>query len=455
MPALIVRPRATALLTLCALACLASSPTLAQARGEAVGRYTVRKGDTLDALARAWFPAPGALKRVQRLNRIANPRRMPTGQRLVVPRSLLADEPGTATVESLTGPVMIEIAGRQGAARAGAILREGAVIRTGPSGFVSLRLADQSAITLPSQSTVRIARLRRVLMTGAVERTFTAESGRVRVLVTPMTERGSNFEVRTPLTVAAVRGTSFRVNFDPAASVATTEVEEGKVGFASAADDAGRRLPASDVLVTAGFGARKSPDGESGPVPLLAAPRLAEPDRVQTEEGLYFAAEPLAGAATYRLQVARDAGMLDLVAEATSADGTFALPGLPAGTWFTRISAIDPAGMEGLARTYSFDRIRNSVAGAMDTAGTGFERRYQFKWSGTADGTPQYRFELTRKGQPAHPLVDEPLGATTAIAVTSLLPGEYSWRVLSLVPRADRVIAVWSAEQSFEVSGRK
>jgi hypothetical protein len=319
-------------------------------------------------------------------------------------------------------------------------------------------------ITLPSQTAVRIVRLRRVLMTGAVERQFTAEAGRMRATVTPMTEPGSSFEVRTPLTVAAVRGTEFRVSFDPAAGMATTAVEDGRVAFAGAATARPTGTtppPQPEQLIQPGFGARADGSGPQGAVPLLPGPRLVAPDAPQTGETLAFTVDPLPGAAAYAVAVARDAGMLDLVSEARGpateqgAAPPIVLPSLPTGTYFVRVSAIDPAGIEGLPRTYTFDRVRNGVAGGMGAAGAGFERRYQFKWSAVADGTPQFRFQLARKDDPAHPVVDEPLGTTTQLAVTGLAPGEYGWRVLSLVPHGDKVIAAWSGENSFEVTARK
>ncbi len=431
-------------------ALLLAVPAAAQVpRSPADVIYAVNKGDTLWALSRKWFPGTPALKTVQRINRIADPRRILTGRTLVVPRRVLSDVQSFARIESFSGDVLVQPAGTPFPARTGAMLGEGTLIRTGRGGFISLRLADESVVTLPSQSAVRIVRLRRVLMTGAVERGFAAESGRLRATVTPMPDPGSNFEVRTPITVSAVRGTSFRVSYDPAAARAATEVEDGNVAFA-----AGEAVD-NGVMVTPGNGAISGADGPKGFTPLLAAPRLLDPDAAQTADDLHFTAEPLAGAAGYRIQVARDAGLLDLVAEDSGPGPAFTLPGLSTGTWFVRITALDPAGLEGLPRTYTFDRVRNTVAGAMGTSGTGFERRYQFKWSGSADGVPQYRFQLARKDDPNRPVVDEPLGTATELAVTSLPAGEYGWRVLSLVPHGARVIAAWSGEQGFEVTARK
>lgn len=435
-------------------AVLAASPAAAAGPALPHAIYTMRAGDTLYTLSRSYL-RPGAMDVVRRLNRIDNPRRIPIGRHIAIPRALLVTDPAFARIETLTGEVTL---GSGAAPRAGMTLGQGALLRTGRGGFVTLRLADGSTVTLPSQSTVRIAHLRRVRLTEAVERSFVAERGRMRVQATPMTDPGSSFEVRTPLTVSAVRGTVFRASFAPDATVAgpgraTTEVEEGKVAVARTGTLT--RTGSVPVLVQPGFGTSADGLASLAAVPLLAAPRLAEPDKVQSGETLSFAVEPLPGAAAYRIQVARDAGLLDLVAETDGADATLALPGLPTGTYFARITALSEDGLEGMPRTYSFDRVLNAVAGTMAASGRGFERRYQFKWSASAAATPQFRFQLARKDDPAHPLVDEPVGTATAVTVTSLPAGEYAWRVLSLVPHGARIIPAWSAEQVFEVTARK
>ena len=426
--------------------------------------YPVKSGDTLYRLSLNYLTGPRSLDRVRRLNRIPANNLIISGRTLRLPRSLLRDEPVTARVDSFSGEVVLRSGG--GAAsppRVGADLGEGTVIETGRRGFLSLRLADDSTVTIPSQSTVRVARLRRVLINQAVEREFATLGGRVRARVTPMTDPASSFRVTTPITVSAVRGTEFRVSYDPLTARALTEVEEGKVQFETetAAEPAtpgpvtpvaatGADAPRGALLVP-GFGAVAGRSGVGQARALLEAPRLVDPDRPQTAADLSFTVAPDAAAAGYRVQIGRDAGLLDLVDEASGAEPSFTLAGLPTGTYFVRVAALDDQGAEGRGRTYAFDRVLNAVSGAATAEG----RRYRFKWTSVAAGTPQFRFRLARKDRPDLPLVDEAMGSAKEIAVTALRPGEYTWRVLSLVPFGDKVIATWSAEQGFEVTARK
>lgn len=456
-------PAAWAALLLLATPAAEAAPRTAPAEPEIL--YPVRPGDTLFQLGRAYLTGDKAVQSVRRLNRIPGNSLILAGRPLRLPRSALRDEPTSARVDSFSGEVTIQPGANPPALpRLGASLGEGAVITTGRRGFLSLRLADDSTVTIPSQTTVRITRLRRVLINNAVEREFATLGGRLRAKVTPMSDPASSFRVTTPISVSAVRGTEFRVSYDQAASRALTEVEDGKVQFALDSKPApatgGARRPGpaqpataagmtgDGALLVPGFGAVAAPGGLGPARALLAPPRLIDPDRPQTDPELAFAIAPDPQAAGYRIQIGRDAGLLDLVDEASGAEPRFTLGSLPTGTYFVRVAALDAEGAEGRGKTYAFDRVLNSVSGAAVAEG----RRYRFKWSSVADGKPQFRFRLTRKDRPDLPVVDEAMGGATELSITQLRPGEYTWRVLSMVPFGNKVIAAWSAEQGFEVT---
>ena len=449
-----------------------AAPGPAAAPAEPEYAYPIEDGDTLFRLASSYLAGPRAVERVRRVNRIPASSLIIAGKTLRLPRSVLRDEPAFANVDSFSGEVVLRADGTAPLpAKMGLRLSEGSVIETGRRGFVSLRLADDSTVTIPSQSAVRIVRLRRVLINNAVEREFGTLAGRLRAKVTPMTDPTSSFRVSTPITVSAVRGTEFRVSFDSASDRALTEVEDGKVqvqmsgtdaaptarpaassrSAVTTADTPAPAATANSALVTPGFGTVAGRSGLGAITALLAPPRLNDPERAQTDPELTFAIAPDPAAAGYRIQIGRDAGLLDLVDEASGTDPRFVLGTLPTGTYFVRVAALDAQGAEGLGRTYAFDRVLNAVSGAASAEG----RRYRFKWSSVADGTPQFRFRLIRKDQPDRPVVDEPMGTATELSVTALRPGEYQWQVLSLIPFGNKVIATWSAQQGFEVTARR
>ena len=406
--------------------------------------YTVKPGDTLFSFGRAYLVDASAEMAVQKLNHIADPRHLPTGKVLHIPRHLLRDETTQASVASFAGPVSLADHGQSLPTQTGVKLDEGAEIITGRNAFITLRLSDGTVVSLPSQSKLRLTHLRRVLLTGSLERDIQLEQGRVDSGVTHMHDPNSNFHVTTPITVSAVRGTQFRVAYAPENSSAAMSVVDGKGAVGRPATDAATVAPA-------GFGIASTAAGDSGPLALLPAPSLIDPGKVQSGEDLHFALASLAGAQSYHVQIARDAGALDVIGEATSADPDFTLPAIKAGSYFLRVTALDGHGLEGFPDTFAFERVRNSVSAASSASGTGRNRKYQFEWQAVSDGTPHFHFRMMRKGAGAIPVADE-VGLTgTALGLTNLPPGEYEWQVASLLLLNGKIIEDWTTPQRLHI----
>ncbi len=406
--------------------------------------YQVRKGDTLFTLAQAYFINTSAMIRIQNLNHIANPRAIPVGTSLHIPRMLLRDERSQARIESFSGDVSVSMAGKAMAMDRGVTLNEGSEIVTGRNAFVTLRLADGTSVSIASQSSVRIGLLRRVLLTGSVEREFGVSNGKLRAKVTPMPDPGSNFRVTTPITVSAVRGTEYRTEYSAESGLSTNAVDDGTVAVAHAASQ-------SNVLLPRGFGNAATPRESSGAVKLIAAPTMIHAENVQTGETLEFALNPLPEAKAYHIQLARDAGFLDVLAEAAAQVPAFTMAPLPAGSYFARISALDRLGIQGLAETYAFDRRKNVVSGSMGASG----HDYLFQWASSADGAPQFRFQLRREGGDGPPIVDETGLTDNRFTVSNLAPGKYAWRVLSILFADGKALETWSVVENFNVAGKE
>ncbi|WP_157221176.1 FecR domain-containing protein [Flavisphingomonas formosensis] len=409
--------------------------------------YVVRKGDTLYTLADRYLQRQSDHMMVGRINRIADPYRLPTGKVLHIPRALLREEAVSARIEAFSGPVRIEAGGRSGAPLVGMLATETSRIVTGANAFVTLRLADGSTVSIPSQSRVTIGRMRKVILTGSIERRFEVEAGRVRTAVTPMKSDDSSFHVVTPVAVAAVRGTEFQIGYDSDRQAETAEVLQGKVAVGTAATG-------SSVLVPAGFGTVTTPAGAATPVKLLPAPALDNPGRVQNDRELSFAIKLAADATGYHVEVAHDGDLLDRIAEVRSPTPAATLPSIPAGTYFVRISAIDANGLEGLPAIYGFERRLNRVEGSMETSRSRHMRRYQFRWYSEGDGAKQYRFQLSTQPDGSAPIIDEAGLAATQIAVTNLPGGDYYWRVMSVQFADGKAYGAWMPLHHFHIATR-
>lgn len=408
--------------------------------------YVVRPGDTLIDLASAYMNRPLDYRRVQRENRVANPRRLSIGRTLALPVDLLRADPDEARIAGFRGAVSLNQDGVSGAPTSGQIVRESAVLSTGANAFVRLALSDGSHVVVPSNSRVRVSRLRRYAINGAVDHALTVETGRAESRVTPRTRPGG-FAIRTPVSVSAVRGTDFRVSFDEASERSATEVLEGAVAVASGENEA---LAAADQGVSAAAGAVRL-------LPLLPAPALARPDAPQTQPQVVFEVQPLPGAERYRGRIAQDAGMIESFAEADSAPGgPLAFGDMEEGAYFLRLTALSPEGLEGKATTYSFIRARNGVGGLASAMDQRDRRRfYRFRWDAEGVGEASFRFQLWREaedgGVDGPLLIDQPGLTDEAFTLSDLPPGVYSWRVQSARHRFGRLLEAWSEPQQLHI----
>lgn len=428
---MILRP---SLFALASVLALASGPALCAPRGPAKSvavpadppvRYVVRRGDTLFDLGRAYLRRTTDYRHVQRANQISRPRVMPVGKTLTIDADLLKTVPIDARLSAFSGKVEIETDGRRASAQTGMALKEGQRVITGPGAFATFEMEDASRVTLPSNTAMRVVRLRSVVLTNAPQRVFKLDEGRSAIQATPNPNPNARFEVRTPVSISAVRGTEFRVA--AADGRARTEVLKGAVGVGPG------EAPPVGPPVPAGFGVTVTSGGTgvSAPVALLPAPRLNEADQNQTDRTVRFAVRPQAGAAGYRLLLSRDAGFIDLFAEATQAEAVADFGSLEDGTYFVRVTALDPTGLEGAPADYSFDRDLDVLEpGAPPVAEvSGKHRNFLFRWSAAGGGVRSFRFQLFAGTEAAAPIVDQPGLVEPQLTLTDLPPGLYSWRV--------------------------
>lgn len=387
--------------------------------------YVVRPGDTLIGLGAAYLNKPGDYLQVQRANQIARPRALKIGSTLKIDPKLLKSTPINARLSAVSGAVDLETNGARAPARAGMVLVEGQRLITGPGGFATFEMADDSRVTLPSNSSLRIDRMRQIILNNAPQRVFQMDQGRGTISATPNPNPGGRFEVRTPVSISAVRGTEFRVGQDPTGTRAQTEVLKGAVGvdLASASTEG--------PPVTAGFGVSATPGGVSAPIALLPAPKLGEGGQRQGDEIVRFAVEPVRGAAIYRLALSRDAGFVEVFAEADTQTPTAEFGEIANGTYFVRLTALDAGGLEGLPADYSFDRDLDVLEpGAPPSAQVfGKHRNFLFRWSAAGDGVRVYRFQLFAGADATSPVIDQPGLSEPQLTLTDLPPGTYGWRV--------------------------
>jgi hypothetical protein len=401
--------------------------------------YTVKRGDTLIGIAERGLKRWGDYAVVQRLNRVANPRKIPVGTKLRVPRTLLRLEAVDARVTAFRGAAEVD----GGGARIGMAVPEGSKLSTGTNGFLAIELADGSSLTLPSRARIEVAALHRVVLTGDVVKRFVLVNGRTEAKVIPA-QPGNSFEIETPVSVAAVRGTRFRVSVNEEQTGSGTGVLEGLVGVAN--DGALVELPAGQ-----GVGASK--EGLRAPVALLPRPSLLNAERVQDDDLVTFAVEPVAGAEWYRAQLATDAGFIDVFAESESLTPQLSAEGVPNGSLFARFTAISPDGLEGIPSNHTFERRLNTIRGEAGEADTCPARRcLRFRWAAGGEGERRFRFQIAQTAD-GTPLIDRTELTVDEIIITDLPAGTYFWRVESaLLLDGGRRQSRWMDHQELQVA---
>lgn len=416
---------------------LCTGPVQAAPAADDTFVYTVKQSDTLYALSREYLIRPDAWRELQAANRVRMPRQMPIGYRLAIPRKLLKFNPVALRVQTFSGPVSVSGAEM----RKGLELAEGSVITTGANGFVVISGADGSRVALPSNTRVRIGQARRYLLLKATDIELQVDRGKAEVQAAKQSP-DSRFRVRTPVAVTAVRGTVFRAGYSEEASISASETIEGEVAVAAAK---------AKLALPAGFGAAANAKGDLAKEALLPAPVLADPAKIQTEVLVALDFKPVDAAQAYRVQVARDAGFLDVIGEVQGIQPRAAFDGIRNGTYFVRASGFSAAGLQGLEEAYSFRRQR--VGLAADAGQSGLPDGFRFAWQSEGEGTSLFRFQLYAAGDGNLPLVDEPALTRPEMTVTRLNPGAYRWRVGVIQTTPEGSAEVWLPFQKLTVGG--
>lgn len=395
--------------------------------------YYARQGDTLSSIAREFTSQTNNWRKIGQRNKISNDRQIPIGSAILIPLELLPEEPSEARVVALAGnPGYRNAAGADGELKPGTVLQEGSEIHTGKNGFVTLALIDDSRIAIPSNSDLSLAKLRKTRYTGSPRTELALISGKVESKVTSLISNKGRFEVRTPLAIAGVRGTRFRVGLLEKASA--TEVLEGGV----AVNQGNSNSRNSGRLIPAGQGNLADASGVGQAVALLPAPQPNPDDQLQLRPTMLFQASPVSGAVAYHAQIARDQQGLDILMERSAAEPRFKFDSLDDGQYLLRLTAIDRNGLEGLVATQAFS-LQARPEPPFTTAPKNKVRSDQlsFVWTEAAQASA-YHLQVAKDKQFSELLIDQNDIRATQWDLASLPSGHYFWRVATIAEQASQ-----------------
>lgn len=406
-----------------------------------VVRYTVKSGDTPSGLAERYLARPRGWRDLLRLARSHDARRLPTGLPLAIPVDWLRGVPDRASLASYRGSVSVSVGGRVAAPRAGMALSEGAELATAADSFVTLILPNGSRVALPSQSRVRIAQLRKLLINGTILYRFELKQGRVDTRVTPLSGPGGRYSITTPVSMTAVRGTDYAVSYDTESRTAGTKVFAGAVAVSPPNGT-------EPLLVPKNFGALTNAEGRNEKVELLSAPNLVDPGKAQHDDLVTFDLTPVAGATSYHILLATDAGFVDSYHEQDSVTPHFEVKDVPDGNHFVRISAIAANGLEGQRQSYAFTRQLASIHGQAEATPDG----YKFKWFSAGEGKRHFHLRIFADEAKGTPVVDEVGLVASEVMVKQLPPGVYFWQVATIQTGPEGLTENWTDPERLTIA---
>lgn len=318
--------------------------------------YFARGGDTLASISQRFTDKPVNWTVLARLNNIDKDVRIPVGTAIVIPATLLSDDKVDARIVAFAGEVIVTTAeGRNVELKIGAPVSEGARVDTARNSFLTIALADDSRLSLPSNSQVVLTKLRQTRHTKSPRTEVTLLRGRVESRVAPLRHKGGSYDVRTPLSNAGVRGTHFRVGLNDA--LVTNEVISGTVDIMPS-----RGGP--PVRLYSGMGNVVKTGGTGTPTSLPSAPALHELAMLPAESAVMLSLRSSQSASAYHVQISRDSDGQDVVREAIASGTRIRIDGLAIGDYYARVSTINPDGLEGGTQTHAFrlDVVEAAIA---------------------------------------------------------------------------------------------
>jgi hypothetical protein len=223
------------------------------------------------------------------------------------------------------------------------------LVKTGPNAKATIHLKDGSGIDVKPESLIRMPLLQ-VGASGDRQVKIEVLHGGIEADVRKAAQ-GSRFEASSTVSVASVRGTQFRFGVSDDGET-RLETLEGLVAVTPSADPA-----AKPIEVPAGQGTVVSKDGKaSAPHALPAAPKITSPQKGALGAEARFEWQSVEGAASYVVELARDADFVVEPMTQTVEATTVSWPSaIPKGKWFWRVTAMDADGFSGAeSKVYAF-----------------------------------------------------------------------------------------------------
>ena len=393
--------------------------------------YFALQGDTLSGISKRFTDKALNWPTLSKRNHIADDRAIPIGTPILIPLDLLPEEDSEAKVQALAGtPTYKPLNGTEAPLAIGTVVKEGTQIFTGKNGFVTLAFPDNSRVSIPSNSQISLSKLRKTKYTASPRTEIALVEGKVESHVSSLLSNKGRFEVRSPLAVAGVRGTHFRVGVTDAGTA--NEVLEGGVAVNNPS------LKKSDgIVLPAGKGNIISATTVGKAVDLLPAPTLPSEYLLQVRPTIQFLVDKNSNAVGYHVQIASDQQALDVLTENTFKENRFKFDGLVDGRYFVRIAAIDQYGLEGIPLTQAFVlKARPEPPFTVQPKNKIRSDKTDFVWTEAANAL-SYHLQVATDVTFNQIVIDQTDLKDVQFSSDALKAGQYFWRIATVVTQKD------------------
>jgi hypothetical protein len=325
----------------------------ADAYSEPTVNITILKSDSLINICKEYLEHPGKWREIAGINRLKNPDLIHPGQVILIPVSLLKGVPADGIVSFIKGMADVQPQGSKEwkYLSINERVKEGSKIRTDDQSAVEITFEDGNSFLQSANTTLGLSTARKTKANLARYKLF-LDIGKTITKIKSATGRESRFEIETPSSVCAVRGTVFRTSVD-ADDATRSEVLQGIVDVSAMS---------RKVKVNEGEGTLvKKGEPPLSPKKLLSPPEITNLLPIYKNIPLRFELRHLEGAVSYRALLSKDIDFKDIVMEKTLDPGEpFMVLDINDGTYFLQVRAIDALGLEGLPSDTSVIKIRTN-----------------------------------------------------------------------------------------------
>jgi hypothetical protein len=410
----------------------------ADAYNEATVDITILKSDNLINICKKYLENPGKWREIAKINRLKNPDLVYPGQVIHIPVSLLKGVPADGLVSFVKGIADVQPQGSKEwkPLSMNDRVKEGSKIRTDDQSAVEITFEDGNSFLQSSGTTIGLSTARKTKANLARYKLF-LDIGKTITKIKSATGRESRFEIETPSSVCAVRGTVFRTSVD-ADDATRSEVLQGIVDVA-AMNHKVKVNEGEGTLVNKG-------EPPLSPKKLLSPPEITNLLPIYKNIPLRFEPRQLEGAVSYRALLSKDIDFKDIIKEKTLNPGEpFMIYDINDGAYFLQVRGIDNLGLEGLPSDTSVIKIRINplppiiefpVGGSVYKDGT-----LTFKWLKVNDAV-RYHIQIAEDKNFDKTIVNRTDIKDTGVKIQDLEIRTYYFRVRSVA--ADNYQGEWS-----------